>query len=464
MKHPFHQILLYEIDSRIFCSEKKMSLFEGIHFFLNSHVGSLANEIWCMGIWKNSKKSGEIARTERSLMPEFLLANPNLLPSDVYGSPYSIFDYEPDPLVSDLEGLRSTYDLLCAKQKKLILDFVPNHMAIDSILIEKYPELFLKANDTILNQNKFQHPNGFIYAHGRDPFFNGWTDTIQWDFSNPNVETLHIEILKKISTYCDGVRCDMAMLPLLNVFKKTFNRASNYHWDKVIGEVKKYKPDFKFYAEVYWGLENELINLGFDGTYNKNFYDNLEKREYDLVFSEFHSETKSLEKKIFFIENHDEKRAFTQFGENLKNYFALICFLPGIHLFHQGQEFGFKTKIPVQLIRTKKEENNESVHSFYQRVFLILKRRDKTTFLITPNYSEINQRHILIRILKSTDQTELFIWNPNTTEVSGWIPYENGIHYKNTLIEEISNQSFAQPKKEQMYFYLKPGEAQWFIF
>jgi hypothetical protein len=51
-----------------------------------------------------------------------------------------------------------------------------------------------------------------LLAHGRDPYFQGWPDTLQLDYSNPATQEAMIGELLRVAERCDGVRCDMAML------------------------------------------------------------------------------------------------------------------------------------------------------------------------------------------------------------------------------------------------------------
>ena len=71
-----------------------------------------------------------------------------------------------------------------------------------------------------------------ILAHGRDPYFPGWPDTLQLDYSNPCTQEVMIENLLKIAGQCDGVRCDMAMLILPDVFERTWGRRPEPFWPR----------------------------------------------------------------------------------------------------------------------------------------------------------------------------------------------------------------------------------------
>ena len=61
--------------------------------------------------------------------------------------------------------------------------------------------------------------------------------------------------LRKIAGQCDGVRCDMAMLVLPDVFERTWGRRAPPFWSNAIERVRQHVPGFHFMAEVYWDLE-----------------------------------------------------------------------------------------------------------------------------------------------------------------------------------------------------------------
>ncbi|PJZ84090.1 alpha-amylase [Leptospira harrisiae] len=440
---------------------------EPLESALSSEKNSLpllwADEIWLMGVWKNSPKSQSIARSMPELQPGFQATKQPLLPEDVYGSPYSIFSYTPDPLVSENDNLTNVYKLIQKWNKKLILDFVPNHMAIDSPVVDSNPDLFLKADESAKPKNSFRHPNGNVYLHGRDPYFDGWTDTIQWDFSNPDVEKKHIQILKGIAKQCDGVRCDMAMLLLPEVFEKTHGKTSVYDWERVINTIREDFPHFKFYAEVYWGMENRLLGLGFDATYDKSFYDALKENHFSFVSQSIREN--SNKSKIRFLENHDEERAKLQFGENSESYFSLLAASECILLFHEGQEQGLTRKIPVQMIFTDEELSNPHSEEFYKRALLTITKRNADSMFFLPHYNEFHDVSIFMRAIQTGNHTELILWNETNSEVSGRIPFQEGIQFQTVLTDLVSGIEYPQTESaEGIYFKLRPNQVQWFIF
>ena len=84
-----------------------------------------------------------------------------------------------------------------------------------------------------------------------------------------------IATLVKIAGQCDGVRCDMAMLVLPDVFERTWGVRAEPFWPRAIARVREHAPGFYFMAEVYWDLEWTLQQQGFDYTYDKRLYDRL---------------------------------------------------------------------------------------------------------------------------------------------------------------------------------------------
>ena len=72
-----------------------------------------------------------------------------------------------------------------------MLDFVPNHTALDHPWVEEHPEFYVAGRSSTSaraprNYVWVQRPGGDgLLAHGRDPYFPGWPDTLQLDYANP---------------------------------------------------------------------------------------------------------------------------------------------------------------------------------------------------------------------------------------------------------------------------------------
>ena len=462
VRHIFQQTILYEIHSRLF---SRGSLLDATRELLSSPAFLASDEIWFMGIWKRSPKSGNIAKSHPGLKEEFTRSLFDWKPRDVGGSPYAIFEYSPEPKITSKKDILELRSFLGSHGKKLVLDFVPNHMAIDTPLLDNFPECFVSretSHGQSLSQNFFSNGKQ-EFAHGRDPYFDGWTDTVQWDFSNPKTLEWHQSLLLDIASFCDGVRCDMAMLPLPSVFEKTHGKRALPYWDKLIQNTKAKYPKFKFYAEAYWNMEYELQCLGFDATYDKTLTDRFHSGDYWGVRSHLNANLDFQEKSIRFIENHDETRAMTSLGEKSMDAFALMAFLPGILLFHQGQDEGLKIRWPVQLVRREAEEKNPKTKAFYDRAFHQLHRRTRPIERVFLPFDANKQ--VLIFGLSTK---EVLIWNPDEDTASGLISIEYIEPPKDFCIDIITGISFAYSedlkKSKKLYFEIPAKSAQWLVW
>ena len=114
-----------------------------------------------------------------------------------------------------------------------------------------------------------------VLAYGRDPYFPGWPDTLQLNYGNPAMQEAMIGELVRIAGQCDGVRCDMAMLVLPDVFERTWGIRRRSLLAEGDRAVRRDASGFLFMAEVYWDLEWTLQQQGFDYTYDKRLYDRL---------------------------------------------------------------------------------------------------------------------------------------------------------------------------------------------
>src|SRR5947209_10443908 len=151
---------------------------------------------------------------------------------------------------------------------------------------------------------------------------------------------------------CDGVRCDMAMLVLPEVFQRTWGLPAQPFWPAATRRVRESRPDFLFMAEVYWDLEWALQQQGFDYTYDKRLYDRLREGHARPVREHLHAGLDYQDKMARFLENHDEPRAAATFAPPVHQAAAVITFLaPGLRFFHRGQFQGRLKRISPHLGR-----------------------------------------------------------------------------------------------------------------
>jgi len=98
---------------------------------------------------------------------------------------------------------------------------------LDHAWVQEHPEYYVHGTDEQLLHEPQNYvrmncgSNSRVLAYGRDPYFSGWPDTLQLNYAEPTLQDAMRQQLKKVAAKCDGVRCDMAMLVLPNVFGRT---------------------------------------------------------------------------------------------------------------------------------------------------------------------------------------------------------------------------------------------------
>ncbi|MBP1599377.1 MAG: alpha amylase, catalytic region [Acidobacteria bacterium] len=337
--------------------------------------------VWFMGVWERSPAGIAIANQNKGLLEDFRRALSDFRPEDNVGSPYCVRQYVVDEHLGGRKGLAVARRELAKRGIKLILDFVPNHVAPDHPWVIHHPEYFVQGNtdDARNDPASFVETGGKVFACGRDPYFPAWPDVLQLNAFQPGLRQAVIGTLSDIADQSDGVRCDMAMLFINSIFERTWgNRAgqrpATEYWVDVISAIKKAHPDFLFMAEAYWDLEWDLQLQGFDYCYDKRLYDRLEHDTAESVRLHLCADLAFQGKLVRFIENHDEPRALSVFSPQKERAAAVtMATIPGAKLFHEGQFEGRKIRLPVFLCRRPVEPVDRNLKQFYDRLLSVLR-------------------------------------------------------------------------------------------
>lgn len=285
------------------------------------------------------------------------------------GSPYSITDYyDVNPYLADepenrMEEFHKLVERTHAAGLKVIIDFVPNHVARDYgrfAAAHPAPTGMAALGESDDKSVHWKDSNDFFYYPGiplalpiqnqtymempamasgnsytSSPGVNDWYDTIKLNYCDSHTETW--EKMYDIVNFwagqgVDGFRCDMVELVPPAFFK----------W--LISRIKKDRPDLLFVAEVYQKtLYSKYIReIGFDLLYDKSgIYDTLraivEKNAKDsgVPVEDWQSAKRitwnwqslgDLQPYMLnFLENHDEQRfASDFFGCDAKNSYAAL--------------------------------------------------------------------------------------------------------------------------------------------
>ena len=337
--------------------------------------------IWLLTVWQTGEAGRRISQTHPGWLEEFRETLPDLTLDDVGGSGFAITGYTVSRELGGDEALARLRTRLKQRGLRLMLDFVPNHMALDHPWVQSHPEYFISGTEEDLIQQPENYvriggANGErIFAHGRDPNFAGWPDTLQLDYTRPETQAAMRQELVRISGQCDAVRCDMAMLVLPEIFERTWGKTPPPFWPQAIAEVRAAHPDFCLMAEVYWDMEWQLQQLGFDYAYDKRLYDRLHDGDAKPVRQHLLAPLNYQDKLARFLENHDEQRAATVFPWQKHKAAAVVTYLtPGLRFFHHGQFEGFLKRIGPHLLRGPDEPVNVVIQRFYSQLLEILRR------------------------------------------------------------------------------------------
>jgi len=486
--------LIYEINTWIWLQELSDKYSQPITLGTvpDAELDALAqwglDALWLMGVWERSPAGRHIAQEHPGLQVEYRHALPDFTPEDVVGSPYSVRRYEVDAHLGGRKELAIIRRKLAQRGLRLILDFVPNHVAPDHPWIESHPECFIQGTREEMDDqpDSFLMGSGpshhLVFANGRDPYFPPWTDTVQLNAFSPVLRAKAVDTLLDIASQCDGVRCDMAMLVTNRVFWHTWGeRAGDVpkteYWHVVIPTIKAEHPDFMFMGEVYWDMEWELQQQGFDYTYDKRLYDRLKNDTVRGIIGHLQASLDYQSHLVRLIENHDEGRAVTELGRERSLAGAvLITTLPGATLLHEGQFVGHRVKIPVQLGRRPPEPDDDEIEQFYRCILAEVNHpiyHDGIWRLheVAPAWDlNATYRNLIAYTWRSDSERRLIVINFSSGSAQGRVALSDlALEGQNWQLYDVLNNSGYERDGDDiaehgLYIDLKPWQAHLFIF
>ena len=377
---------LYQVNTRVWLTQiseeigRPATLDDIPDAELDRWAASGFDWIWLLSVWSTGEAARQVSRTNPGWRREFEEILPDLRESDIAGSGFAITGYTVHPGLGGDEALARVRERMRRRGLRLLLDFVPNHTAPDHPWVRRHPEFYVAGVEDDLarephNYTRVETGLGRrVLAYGRDPYFAGWPDTLQLDYSVPSTQQAMRDELLKVATQCDGVRCDMAMLVLPDVFERTWGRRAPAFWPETIAAVRSRVPGFCFIAEVYWDLEWTMQQQGFDYAYDKRLYDRLRDGHAGPVRDHLRAGLDYQDKLARFLENHDEPRAASTFAPGRHEAAAIVTFLaPGLRFFHHGQFEGRRVRISPHLVRAPREPIDEPLRAFYLPLLEVLR-------------------------------------------------------------------------------------------
>ena len=378
---------LYQVNTRVWLTElsQRLGRRATLDDIPSRDLDQIAEQgfdwIWLLSVWQTGNAGRLISRSNPVWRHGFEQALPDLSDADIEGSGFAITGYQVHPALGGEIALTRLRGRLRRLGIKLMLDFVPNHLAIDHPWVAEHPEYFVTGNEADLlrePKNFFEAATSHgvqVFAHGRDPNFPGWPDTVQLNYANPDVHEAMTGELCRVARQCDGVRCDMAMLLLPEIFQRTWGTASPPFWPDALQKVRQVDAGFVLLAEVYWDLEWTLQQQGFNYCYDKRLYDRLRSGQAMAVRQHFVASLDYQDHLARFLENHDESRAAATFPPAMHRAAALLTFLaPGLRFLHEGQLEGRRIHVSTHLVRAPVEPADFEVAAFYDRLLAVLRQ------------------------------------------------------------------------------------------
>jgi glycosidase len=464
---------LYEINTQLFLTrlsakENNAPALAELSDSIWKQYASLGFDlVWLMGVWQRSPASRQEALQSKGLRERYDSVLPGWTENDVTGSPYAIYDYSLDPSFGVPDDLQRIRTQLNRNNIGLILDFVPNHLARDHAWTQSHPAYFVRGSKADVGEypDRFFSPRPGVYmAHGRDPNYSPWTDTVQLNVFAVSLRRAMVNTLLHIAEVADGVRCDMAMLVLNDVFEKTWGntvkgcrRPPTEFWSEAIAKVKEKHPGFLFIAEVYWGLEPQLQHAGFDFMYDKTLYDRIRFSTARDILDYLRTHSPLEHNSAYFIENHDEQRAITAFGRKRSMAAAVImATLPCLRLFNEGQMEGKKVHVPVQLVREPDETIDPGMQNFYYRLLTICNQEifHKGIWRLVDTgqawEGERSYANLLAWSWHYNGQVGVVVTNYSPNPARGWIRPRLAIEGNNSIVfrDELTDVTYTKESPE----------------
>jgi glycosidase len=434
--------------------------------------------VWLMGVWQRSQEGARIAATNPAMRGDAERALPGLDDADIVGSAYCVRDYVVDDHLGGDEGLAVARARLAERGVRLVLDFVPNHVAPDHHWTRSHPEYFVHGTAADLERDpaSFIDVDGHVLACGRDPYFPAWPEVVQFDASSVEVRRAVTTVVSEIADRCDGVRCDMAMLMLDDIFVRTWgDRATGGaqpdggrgYWPPIIESVRATHPDFVFWAEAYWDLEPVLVEQGFDACYDKRLYDRMVHREpAESIRAHLGADPAYQQHMLRFVENHDEPRAASLFERPAhQTALTMVMTLPGVALLHEGEADGRTVRVPVTLGRRPVEATDAQLHRFVDQLLAALAdglRRGAWQLAPIDGWPDNRScERLMAWTWTQEGQGHLVVVNPSRERADGMVRLPWGdLHRACTLTDLLSGEEYErngdQINTDGLYVALEP--------
>lgn len=373
---------LYELNVRTWRTERSFELGRPATLddvsedFLDRLIEHGFTWLYLIGVWPTGPQSRAVSVQDQHLRSYLGGVLPGFSDNDICGSPFMPESYVVDGNLGGDAALARLRERARGAGISLMLDFIPNHVGLDHDWPRDHPDYCIQGDEgSLIHQpDAWCKLHGRVFAHGRDPFFAPWKNSIQLDYSNPRLQEAMIQVASSIAARCDGLRCDLAMLLLKDVFENTWKRPMQPFWRKCLDRVRAEHPGTLFMAEVYWNREYELQQAGFDFTFDKILYDRLLSGDAESIRAHLRATRDYQKHCVRFLENHAEQRAAMRFGapEHHRGALLITGMVPGLLLCNHGQDDGRRLHASNHANRRPPEDGSAPHREAYRDLMHLL--------------------------------------------------------------------------------------------
>lgn len=332
IKHPewSKKATIYQINTRQFTAE-------GTFRAAQTHLPRLkelgADILWLMPIH-------EIGRVNRK---------------GTLGSPYAVKDYySVNPEFGTLDDFKQFVTAAHALDLYVIIDWVPNHTAWDSNLVDEHPEWYLR-----------DYKGDFRPTH----WWN-WSDIIELNYDLPEVRQYMTAAMCHWvrETGIDGFRCDVAGF------------VPTDFWNNVRQELDAIKPVFMLAEWEARDLHAEAFDMTYAWSWTLAMHQIAQgSADVDQLRIYYSWNEKAFPRDIMrmmHITNHDQNAwdgtMFERFGDALQAAIVLSVISEGMPLIYNGQEAGNEKRLAF-FERDPIEWREHEIGDLYKKLFALKK-------------------------------------------------------------------------------------------
>ena len=152
MSAPLHPSL-YQVNTRVWLTELSRSAGRPatLDDIPDAELDRLARQgfdwLWFLSVWRTGSAGQRVSRSNQEWRHEFEETLPDLSEEDIAGSGFAITDYTVHPGLGGDAALARLRERLRSRGLRLMLDFVPNHTALDHPWVEEHPDFYVPGTE-----------------------------------------------------------------------------------------------------------------------------------------------------------------------------------------------------------------------------------------------------------------------------------------------------------------------------